>query len=179
MTSRKHWSRTSTAGIQGFSFGMGTIALTAFLILNLFVTTNGAPFERSSIRTLRLCSKRLSDALYLVCSDRGYNEPFSYSNEDEQRGPTGPGLVEECCYHSCSYVQLEQYCKQKSEKKRGGSRDNIDETIRIVNLPDSFVEIHTLSEEEKQPLSPINHHKRKTKDCRMKNGRKQGHGDCY
>ncbi|XP_043493370.1 insulin-like growth factor I [Polistes fuscatus] len=170
MTSRKYWSTTR---IHGFGFGIGTIALTIFLIINLFGTINSAPFERSNMRTLRLCSRRLSDALYLVCSDRGYNEPFSYSSEDEQRGPTGPGLVEECCYHSCSYVQLEQYCKQKSEKKRGGSRDNI-KSIRIVNLPDSFLEIHTLSKEEK----PY-HHKKKGKDCRTKTGRKQGHGDCY
>ncbi|KAL2714913.1 insulin-like growth factor II [Vespula squamosa] len=173
MTSKRH---CSTAGIKGF--GMTTIFLTILLLLNILGTMDCAPYRRSHLRTLRLCSKRLSDALYLVCSERGYNEPFSYSGEDEPRGPTGPGLVEECCYHSCSYVQLEQYCKPTSEEKRGGSRDVIEESIRIVNLPDSFAEIQSPSKEEK-PLSPSNHHTRKGKDCRAKNGRKHGHGECY
>ncbi|KAK2582214.1 hypothetical protein KPH14_004566 [Odynerus spinipes] len=150
------------------------IALTILLLLNLLATMDCAPHRRSHLRTLRLCSKRLSDALYLVCSDTGYNEPFPYNDEDKPRGPPGPGLVEECCYHSCSYEQLEQYCKPTSEEKRGGSRDVIEESIRIVNLPDSSTEIQSPSREEK---TRSNHHTKKGKDCRTKNGRKQGHGN--
>ncbi|KAL7303194.1 hypothetical protein TKK_0004397 [Trichogramma kaykai] len=70
-------------------------------------------------RSVRLCSRSLSDALYLLCKDRGYNEPFSSSDEEEIRHATGPGLVEECCYNACSIQQMEQYCKPRKDKKDG------------------------------------------------------------
>ena len=67
-------------------------------------------------RAVRLCSRSLSDALYLLCKDRGYNEPFSNSGETEVRHTTGPGLVEECCYNACSLEQMEQYCKPRGKQ---------------------------------------------------------------
>lgn len=170
MTSRRNCSMTGTKG-----FDTATISLTILLLLNLLATMDCAPHRRSHLRTLRLCSKRLSDALYLVCSDRGYNEPFPYNGDDRPRGPSGPGLVEECCHDSCSYEQLEQYCKPMSEEKREGSRDVIEESIRIVKLQlDSSTDVQSPSKEEKLRS---NHHTKKGKDCRMKNGRKIGHGN--
>ncbi|XP_058788705.1 insulin-like growth factor I [Phymastichus coffea] len=65
-------------------------------------------------RAVRLCSKNLSDALYLICKERGFNEPFGNSGEVE-RHASGPGLVEECCYNACSLEQMEQYCKPASK----------------------------------------------------------------
>ncbi|KAF3425050.1 hypothetical protein E2986_12003 [Frieseomelitta varia] len=85
-----------------------TIVLVGLMLLTLLDTVNSTPYKRS---LLRLCSKSLSDALYLACKGRGYNEPFSYSGEDDPMDSVGPGLAEECCYHQCSYAQLEQYCK--------------------------------------------------------------------
>lgn len=85
-----------------------TIVLVGLVLLMLLDTINSIPYKRSLVR---LCSKDLSDALYLACKDRGYNEPFSYSGEDDPKDSVGPGLAEECCYHQCSYSQLEQYCK--------------------------------------------------------------------
>ncbi|OAD57357.1 Insulin-like peptide [Eufriesea mexicana] len=85
-----------------------TIVLVGLVLLTLLDTINSIPYKRSLVR---LCSKDLSDALYLACKDRGYNEPFSYSGEDDPKDSVGPGLAEECCYHQCSYSQLEQYCK--------------------------------------------------------------------
>lgn len=85
-----------------------TIVLLGLVLLTLLDTVGGIPYKRS---LLRLCSKSLSDALYLACKGRGYNEPFSYSGEDDSQDSVGPGLAEECCYHQCSYSQLEQYCK--------------------------------------------------------------------
>jgi len=82
-------------------------------------------FKRSHLRMQKLCSRKLSDAMYVVCLHRGYNEPFSYSNEDEPRADPGPGLVEECCYHQCTYEQLEQYCKPLPEEKRINSREDV------------------------------------------------------
>ncbi|XP_012255971.2 insulin-like growth factor I [Athalia rosae] len=86
-------------------------------------------------RTLRLCSRSLSDALFLVCKDRGFNEPFSYSgevNDEEERRPastTGPrrGLVQECCHRSCSIEHLERYCKplpQPTQRDDTATRGN-------------------------------------------------------
>lgn len=85
-----------------------TIVLVGLMLLTLLDTVNSTPYKRS---LLRLCSKSLSDALYLACKDRGYNEPFSYSSEDSPMDSVGPGLAEECCYHTCTYTQLQQYCK--------------------------------------------------------------------
>ncbi|KAG6558395.1 insulin-like growth factor [Microplitis demolitor] len=88
------------------------IIIVILLGLLLFLMT---PVEsRPHQKTIRLCSKSLSDALYLVCSTRGFNEPFSNNGDDNSKAPTGPGIVEECCHRWCSYEQLEQYCKPPS-----------------------------------------------------------------
>jgi hypothetical protein len=102
----------------------GTVLLLSLLCLNAVLIAAGyVPYKKSHLRMQKLCSKSLSDALYVVCRESGYNEPFSYSGEDEPRADTGPGLVEECCYHSCTYDQLAQYCKPLPEEKRADSRD--------------------------------------------------------
>lgn len=89
-------------------------------------------------QTIRLCSRSLSDALYLICQGRGYNSPFSYSSEDDTRttNTNGPGLVDECCLQSCNIKQLELYCKPPNDDST--SQDGMDESVRIVNLPDSL-----------------------------------------
>lgn len=85
------------------------MVLLGLVLLMLLDSVIGNPYKRS---LLRLCSKNLSDALYLACKGRGYNEPFVYSTEEDQLQTTeGSGLAEECCYHVCTYSQLEQYCK--------------------------------------------------------------------
>lgn len=100
------------------------ILFIALVVLSvLYAADAGVAFRKSQVRMQKLCSRKLSDALHIVCRDRGYNEAFSYSNEDESRVDPGPGLVEECCYHQCTYGQLEQYCKPLPEEKRINSRD--------------------------------------------------------
>lgn len=101
----------------------GTTFLLALLLLNVLLAAGYVPYKKSHLRMQKLCSKSLSDALYIVCRESGYNEPFSYSGEDEPRADTGPGLVEECCYHSCTYDQLAQYCKPLPEEKLSESKD--------------------------------------------------------
>ncbi|XP_078032868.1 insulin-like growth factor 2 [Augochlora pura] len=98
-------TRTDATMRRGRAKAMVMLGLVLLTLLHSVITV---PYKRS---LLRLCSKNLSDALYLVCKGRGYNEPFSYSAEDEPQDPTAPGLAEECCYRMCSYTQLEQYCK--------------------------------------------------------------------
>ncbi|XP_011266656.1 insulin-1 isoform X2 [Camponotus floridanus] len=106
------------------------------LLSILHIADSQVTLRKSHIRMQKLCSRSLSDALYLVCRERGYNEPFSYSGEDEPRVDPGPGLVEECCYHSCSYYQLERYCKPLPEERH----DVIGESYMgsVVNLPFSM-----------------------------------------
>ena len=94
-----------------------TKVLVALLLFHLLGVSYAKPFG-SGQQTIRLCSKSLSDALYLICQGRGYNSPFSYSGEDEQRtsNTNGPGLVDECCLQSCSIKQLELYCKPANDE---------------------------------------------------------------
>ncbi|XP_012141493.1 uncharacterized protein LOC100880980 [Megachile rotundata] len=119
-----------------------TIVLLGLVLLTLLVTVNGTPYKRS---LLRLCSKNLSDALYLACKGRGYNEPFSYSGEDDPQDSLGPGLAEECCYHQCSYAQLEQYCKPDKNNPVDVEKNS----IWIEKLPYPSTRPGTSSLEEK------------------------------
>lgn len=98
-----------------------TVLMTAFLLLSVLNIADSAPLNKSHRGTMRLCSRSLSDALYLVCRERGYNG-YSYG-DDEPRVDNGQGLVDECCYHPCTYEQLEQYCKPVPGEKRDESRD--------------------------------------------------------
>ncbi|XP_066591201.1 insulin-like growth factor II [Prorops nasuta] len=128
----------------------GTMTMLRILVVLAIVELTAArPYRISHQRTLRLCSRSLSDALYLACRGRGYNEPFSYSGEEEQRGPAGPGLVEECCYHSCSYAQLQQYCKPSSEDAQASSRDVMEETFQMANVANTSASRGELSSEER------------------------------
>ncbi|XP_072746531.1 uncharacterized protein [Anoplolepis gracilipes] len=112
----------------------GPVFLSVLVLLGVLnVAYTQVTLRKSHIRMQKLCSRSLSDALYLVCRERGYNEPFSYSGEDEPRVDSGPGLVEECCYHSCSYEQLERYCKPLPEEKRIDPRHDVIEGRYIVN----------------------------------------------
>ncbi|XP_018368979.1 PREDICTED: insulin-like growth factor II isoform X1 [Trachymyrmex cornetzi] len=113
------------------------VLLTALIFLSVLYAADAdnVIFKKSHQRMQKLCSRKLSDALQVMCRDRGYNEPF-YSNEDESRIDPGPGLVEECCYHQCTYEQMEQYCKPLPAEKRIDSRDVIDLSY-IANLPHS------------------------------------------
>ncbi|XP_029051075.2 uncharacterized protein LOC114879882 [Osmia bicornis bicornis] len=119
-----------------------TIVLLGLVLLTLLDTVGGIPYKRS---LLRLCSKSLSDALFLACNGRGYNEPFSYSGEDDPQDSVGPGLAEECCYHQCSYSQLEQYCKPK----KSSTADVEKNSIWIENFPYPSTRPGTSSSEER------------------------------
>ncbi|XP_076294020.1 insulin-like growth factor 1 [Lasioglossum baleicum] len=116
------------------------MVLLGLVLLTLLDSVIGIPYKRS---LLRLCSKNLSDALYLACKGRGYNEPFSYSAEDDPQDPEGPGLAEECCYRMCSYTQLEQYCKPN----KSSPADAVRNSAWIVNSVDPSVRPGTSSEE--------------------------------
>ena len=102
------------------------VILIVVLIMGLPVfMANAAPHGTSQQLSIRFCSKNLSDALYLVCRDRGgYAEPFGYSGEEYARAPSGPGLVAECCYRSCTLRQLEQYCKPAPDEKTQNSQNS-------------------------------------------------------
>lgn len=111
--------------IRGDRLMNGAVILIVLVFLNVLYAQTTEVVRKKYTRMQKLCSRRLSDALYIVCRERGYNEPFSYSNEDEPRADPGPGLVEECCYHMCTYEQLEQYCKPLPEDTRIDSRDDV------------------------------------------------------
>ncbi|CAL7938798.1 unnamed protein product [Xylocopa violacea] len=99
-----------------------TMVLVGLVLLTLLDTVNGIPYKRA---LLRLCSTNLSDALQLACKDRGYNEPFSYSGEDDAQDSVGPGLTEECCYHQCTYTQLQQYCMPDTNNPADAVRNQV------------------------------------------------------
>lgn len=91
------------------------------LVLNVHWCIEAAP----TMQTFQLCSKSLSDALYLVCNGRGYNEPFTYNEGMQSLRASTIGLVDECCYQSCSMEQLEQYCKPAS------SGENLNDVVWV------------------------------------------------
>ncbi|KAL0125763.1 hypothetical protein PUN28_004667 [Cardiocondyla obscurior] len=137
--------------VRGDRVANGAVLLVALVLISVLYTIDAqVTYKKSHIRMQKLCSRKLSDALYIVCRERGYNEPFSYSSEDEPRADPGPGLVEECCYHQCTYEQLEQYCKPLPEEKRVDSRDDVIDQSYIANLPHSttkdFLEQHPQTE---------------------------------
>lgn len=80
----------------------------------------------------KLCSTALSNTLAIVCRDHGYNEPFSHSENQQRYSLPGPGLVDECCYHSCTIQQLQQYCKAPSEKKSDIMWVNVSEANAFI-----------------------------------------------
>ncbi|KAL6265604.1 hypothetical protein P5V15_002398 [Pogonomyrmex californicus] len=110
----------------------GAILLIALVFLNVLYTIDGQVSYKKA-RLQKLCSRKLSDALHIVCQERGYNEPYSSSNEDN----TGVyrGVVEECCYHACTYEQLERYCKPLPEEEQSITEDD--------QLDNKFVSILT------------------------------------
>ncbi|XP_033329428.1 insulin-like growth factor 2 [Megalopta genalis] len=116
------------------------MVLMGLVLLTLLDTVIAIPTKRS---LLRLCSTSLSDALYLVCKGRGYNEPFSNSSEVETQDPVGPGLAEQCCYRTCSYTELEQYCKPNISSPA----DAVKESTWIENSVYPSVRPGTSSEE--------------------------------
>lgn len=96
--------------------GAWTCVFVTLVVLQIFGFSYAMPFGTGQ-QTIRLCSRSLSDALYLICQGRGYNSPFSYSSEDDTRttNTNGPGLVDECCLQSCNIKQLELYCKPPND----------------------------------------------------------------
>ena len=106
---QKRMRTSGCATIASSGCRVWRMVLLGLVLLALLDTVSGTPYKRS---LRRLCSTSLSDALALACKENGYNEPFSNSDEEGAEYPLGPGLVEECCYHECSYAQLLQYCKE-------------------------------------------------------------------
>ncbi|XP_025992624.1 bombyxin B-5 isoform X2 [Solenopsis invicta] len=122
---------------SGHAMIVAMLLIALVFLCSLYAADAQSNFRRSHIRMQKLCSRKLSDALYLICRERGYNEPFSYSNEDEPRVDPGPGLVDECCYHQCTLGMLEAYCKPLPEEKRAGLRDDVIDQSYLANLPHS------------------------------------------
>ncbi|XP_031838330.2 uncharacterized protein LOC116429478 [Nomia melanderi] len=120
--------------------GAKRMVMLGLVLLILLDSVIAIPYKRS---LLRLCSRSLSDALYLACKGRGYNEPFSYSSEDDPQESVGPGLAEECCYRQCTLAQLEQYCKPKNNS----TTDAVKKSGWIVNSVYPSVRPGTSSEE--------------------------------
>ncbi|XP_014665770.1 PREDICTED: insulin-like peptide [Priapulus caudatus] len=86
-------------------------------------------FSGSTQGDSRLCGKRLTDTLMLVCMGRGFNWQVDVKRSAwpfmEKRGGstdaggqkrahiTPRGIVDECCKQSCSYDALESYCADR------------------------------------------------------------------
>uniref|UniRef100_A0A0C9RDF3 IGF1_0 protein n=1 Tax=Fopius arisanus TaxID=64838 RepID=A0A0C9RDF3_9HYME len=113
--------------IRFAAFEILNSTLLVILVLSMHWCAEGAP------QMIRLCSKSLSDALYLTCMGRGYQDFITYSDGLDPKVTLGTGLVEECCHQPCTYKQLEQYCKPLPSEENSNSR--IEESLRIVNLP--------------------------------------------
>ncbi|CAK9811312.1 Insulin-like peptide [Anthophora plagiata] len=146
-----------------------TIVLIGLVLLTVLDTVNGIPYKRS---LLRLCSKSLSDAMNLACKGRGFNEPFSYSSEDDPQDSQGPGLAEECCYHQCSYSQLQQYCKPH----KASPSDAVKQPVWIEKYPYPSARPAASSSEKERSRSEIDY-VHGTIKCRIhgsKGGRKKG-----
>ncbi|XP_011868154.1 PREDICTED: bombyxin B-5-like [Vollenhovia emeryi] len=114
----------------------GAVLLVALVFFNvLYAIDAQVIYKKSHVRMQKLCSRKLSDALYTVCRERGYNEP--YNDEDELETDPGPGLVEECCYHYCTIEQLEQYCKPLPDGKQDSNYEIV--ASYVANLPHSTI----------------------------------------
>ncbi|CAK9823711.1 Insulin-like peptide [Anthophora retusa] len=168
-------NRSRTIEIRWFDTVMSrrskarTIVLIGLVLLTVLDTVNGIPYKRS---LLRLCSKSLSDAMNLACKGRGYNEPFSYSSEDDPQDSQGPGLAEECCYHQCTYSQLEQYCKPD----KASPADAVKQPVWIEKYPYPSARPAASSSSEERSRSDIDY-VHGTIKCRIhgsKGGRKKG-----
>ncbi|XP_029159240.1 uncharacterized protein LOC114931404, partial [Nylanderia fulva] len=96
-----------------------SLILFALLLLSILSVADSQSliYNKFRIRMQKLCSRQLSDALALVCRTRGYNGPFSYSNEDESTVDSSGSILEDCCYNQCSIKQLEQYCNPLPEEE--------------------------------------------------------------
>ncbi|KAM4703054.1 insulin-2-like [Rhinophrynus dorsalis] len=68
-----------------------------------------------------LCGLHLVEALLLVCEGRGFyykprkvvlqRSPLrTLTERNTQYNKKKLGIVEKCCYHSCTYYDLEHYC---------------------------------------------------------------------
>ncbi|XP_061408090.1 insulin-like growth factor I isoform X2 [Lethenteron reissneri] len=71
--------------------------------------------ERCSAETL--CGSELVDTLQFVCGPDG----FYVVRPSGHRGGLGRragGIVEECCFRSCSLMQLEQYCARPTRSAK-------------------------------------------------------------
>ncbi|XP_067209892.1 insulin isoform X2 [Linepithema humile] len=134
-----------------------SMLLIATILLVALCAASAQNFKKSHIRMQKLCSRHLSDALYIVCRGRGYNGPFPNSDEDETEvDPTGPGLVEECCYHRCTYETLERYCRPLPKDKQVDPGEAIIEESFILKLPYSVSTTKELSAEQRSQTEADN-----------------------
>ncbi|XP_048825732.1 insulin-like growth factor II isoform X1 [Brienomyrus brachyistius] len=69
-----------------------------------------------SVSSETLCGGELVDALQFVCGSRGFYFSRPTSRFNSRR--TQNGIVEECCFKSCSLRLLEQYCAKPSKSER-------------------------------------------------------------
>ncbi|KAM4652184.1 insulin-like [Discoglossus pictus] len=69
----------------------------------------------------RLCGSHLVDALLMVCEDRGFfykswkasvqrKNPHLTAQHGRRANKKRQGIVEKCCFSSCTYYDLESYC---------------------------------------------------------------------
>ncbi|XP_046429551.1 insulin-like growth factor I [Neodiprion pinetum] len=179
--------RTRSPRATGIA-SMSVVLLALTVLLQLLLVNESE--ARPSHMTFRLCSRSLSDALYLVCKDSGFNEPFSYSGEDndeEDRRPvpsTGPrrlGLVQECCHRYCSLEHLQRYCKPLPQTTMRGedpaSQGNsigsqLPQTpYKIVNLPYSTVKEMPIAKDQLASNAARLPRRKRRKNARQKHAK--------
>ncbi|XP_046748084.1 insulin-like growth factor I, adult form [Diprion similis] len=179
--------RTTTRRATGTpTMALVLLALTVLLQLLLMAHQSEA---RPSYTPLRLCSRSLSDALYLVCKDRGFNEPFSYSGEDndeeESRPVTNTGsrrlsLVQECCHRYCTLEHLERYCKpaQPTRREDPASQGNSihgsqrpQTPFKIVSLPYSSVKEMPIAKDSLASIAARVSRRKRRKKARQKHAK--------
>ncbi|XP_053547039.1 insulin-like [Bombina bombina] len=76
--------------------------------------------ETEGAAAYRLCGSQLVETLYMVCEGRGFfykslkgsahKNPLRNLLTGKRQNQRKRGIVEKCCYSSCTYYDLENYC---------------------------------------------------------------------
>ncbi|XP_051998488.1 insulin-like growth factor II isoform X1 [Xyrauchen texanus] len=87
---------------------MSSLTRVLFILSLLMITFHAATAET-------LCGGELVDALQFVCGEKGFY--ISRPNRTYSRRARN-GIVEQCCFQSCSLSLLEQYCARTVKYER-------------------------------------------------------------
>ncbi|XP_028670389.1 insulin [Erpetoichthys calabaricus] len=104
------------------------------LSLTMLMLIITAPYGTQGGVTQHLCGAHLVEALFFVCGEKGFfytpgrgkreeaveilmkqDAPYSRDarlllEQSIDDGKAKRGIVEQCCYYSCTYYDLENYC---------------------------------------------------------------------